>query len=476
MITRRAVLQSLAATAASSLGGGASAQGGARKPNLIILLADDIGYADVGCFGSLDVTTPHIDSIAARGVRFTDGYVTACVCSPSRAALMTGRYQQRHGHEFNPDPPIERELDRHLGLSLSEYTIAQLLKKAGYATGAIGKWHLGMCPEFHPMERGFDEFFGFLPWGTNYATAMTEGAVWTSTTATPPPKFGPRVYPIYRGREKVTENTYLTDAFGREAVSFIERHKQEPFFLYFAFNAVHVPLQATTRYLDRFANIKNERHRTLAAMTSAMDDNIGKVLAKLRELGLENDTMIFFLSDNGCPTFTRAGTNGPLNGCKCTMYEGGIRVPFCVEWPGHIREGQVYRHPISSLDILPTFLGRAGAALPKDREYDGVDLLPYLTGKDSSPPHGSLFWRHAQNSAARMGNWKLVQIGEDRSRLYDLESDIGEKKDLSAARPEIVRKIRAALRDWNTKLIEPRWEPQGTAHLPINGEDIVWAY
>jgi arylsulfatase A-like enzyme len=476
MLSRRSILQCLTLSATSRFTSQAGAQAGARKPNFIILLADDLGYGDVGCFGSPDVPTPNIDSIAAKGVRFTDGYVTCCVCSPSRAGLMTGRYQQRFGHEFNPDPPIEREVRRHLGLPLTEFTLAQLLKKAGYATGAIGKWHLGISPEFNPLERGFDEYFGFLPAGNTYATEMTEGVEWVHTRKDQPPKAGPRQIPILRGRTPVVEHTYLTDAFGREALSFIDRHHDEPFFLYVPFNAVHEPLQSTNHYLDRFAVIKDERHRMLAAMTSALDDNIGKILARLHERGLENDTMIFFWSDNGCPTFTHAGSNGPLNGSKCTLYEGGIRIPSAMQWTGHVRPGQVYRQPIISTDILPTFLKQAGVGLPKDRKYDGVDLLPYLTGTESGAPHEMLFWRVGRNSAARMGKWKLLQLEHDRNRLYDLESDIGEKKDVAAANPEILKTMRAAIQAWHAQLIEPRWEPQGTANLPINGEDINWDF
>jgi len=304
MIARRAVVQSLAAAAVAALPGLAS-----RKPNLVVLLADDLGYGDAGCFGSPDVRTPYIDSIAAKGARFTDGYVTACVCSPSRAGFMTGRYQQRFGHEFNPDPPMARELERHLGLPLTEITLPQLLKKAGYATGIVGKWHLGMSPELQPTARGFDEFFGFLPAMNAYITDKTPDADWMETEKAP--KIGPRTVRIFRGREPVEEPEYLTDAFGREAVAFIERHKREPFFLYLPFNAVHSPYQSTKRYVDRFANIKDRRHRMLAAMTGAMDDNIGKVLGTLRANGLENDTVVFFFSDNGCPTFTRPAATAP---------------------------------------------------------------------------------------------------------------------------------------------------------------------
>ena len=473
MTTRRSAIQSVLGAAACATAGWPQNTRSPRQPNLIILLADDLGYGDVKCFGSPDVPTPHIDSIAAGGARFTDGYVSAAVCSPSRAGLLTGRYQQRYGHEYNPGP-ARRDREQNLGLAHSEMTLPQALKKSGYATGMVGKWHLGSNPPFHPLARGFDEYFGFLSGANSYITSKTPAGQMVDTEDAPAEIIAERREPIYRGREPVMENEYLTEAFRREAVTFIDRHKKEPFFLYMAFNAVHTPLQATQKYLDRFANIANKRHRMLAAMTSAMDDAIGAIVSKIRESGLEKDTVICFLSDNGCPIYTRAGSNGPLNGCKCTYYEGGIRVPFAMQWPGHIPAGQTYRHPVVSRDIFPTFLNLAGARLPQDREYDGVDLMPYLTSKKEGAPHDILFWRAGSNSAARRGNWKLIAIGEDKNRLYDLATDIGEKKDLSTQHPDVVKELRAALKAWNAKLIAPRWEPRGTPMIPINGENIRW--
>lgn len=387
MPTRRAVLQSLAGAAVGRLLSGAPRE---RKTNFVILLSDDLGYGDVGCFGSPDVPTQYIDSIASGGVRFTDGYVTCPVCSPSRSAVMTGRYQQRYGHEFNPDNrkvPHDRDVRENLGLPLSEITLAQLLKKAGYATGAVGKWHLGSNPPFHPMSRGFDEYFGFLPGGNAYVTDKTPGAVSVAALDTPAYKPIPRIVPVMRGREPVEENEYRTDALGREAVSFIERHKSEPFFLYLAFNAIHVPLQVTAHYLDRFANIANERHRALAAMTYALDQNIGRVLAMLRETGLEKDTVVFFFSDNGCPTYSGSGTNGPLSGGKCTLFEGGIRIPFCMQWPGHVPPGQTYHHPMMSFDLLATFHQpcRGGVSQGSPLRWRQPDPVPDRQDNQTAP-------------------------------------------------------------------------------------------
>src|SRR6185436_6466460 len=282
-----------------------------------------------------------------------------------------GRYQQRFGHEHNCGPAA-RDLAQHLGLPLTEITLPQMLKGGGYATGMVGKWHLGMNPEFHPISRGFDEYFGFLAGANSYMVKGTIGGVEEDTDEAES-KMGlleSRRQPIFRAREAVQETEYLTDAFGREAVSFIQRQSKNPFFLYLPFNAVHVPLQDTQRYLDRFAAIKDARHRFLAAMTCAMDDNIGKVLGALRATGVEQDTMVLFLSDNGCPTYTRAGSNGPLNGCKLTLYEGGIRVPFMARWPGKIKPRQVIDTPVVSRDIFPTILQAAGVGVVTDREFD----------------------------------------------------------------------------------------------------------
>lgn len=472
MLTRRDALQSMLAAASAGLASGAAL---ARNPNFIILLSDDLGYGDVGCFGSPNVPTPNIDSIARRGVRFTDGYVTNPVCSPSRAAVMTGRYQQRFGHEFNPPVNYAQEVKENNGLPLTEITMAQVLKKAGYATGAVGKWHLGVNGPYHPLARGFDEYFGFLGGATAYLTEETPHPVKAKGLDAPDFAVGRKAPwpPILRGRETVTEDEYLTDAFGREAAAFVERHKQEPFFLYLAFNAIHEPFQATARYVDRVANIPDERRRVLAAMTVALDDNIGKVLDKLKEHNLQNDTVVVFFSDNGAPTYSGAGSNGPLSGCKCTMFEGGIRLPFCLQWPGHVAGGQVYRRPIISLDLMATFASQAGAELPKDREYDGVNLIPYLTGKASHPPHERLFWRAGRNGAVRQGNWKLLKLGEDRVRLYDLATDIGEKKDVSVSHRDVVKEMLAAFTKWNSQMVAPRW-PGKSPNLTVNGEKITW--
>jgi arylsulfatase A-like enzyme len=455
-------------TALSAIAGAAAAQS-ARKPNLIVFLADDLGYGDIGCYGSPDVPTPHIDALAKAGTRFTDGYVSCAVCSPSRVALLTGQYQHRHGHEFNSGPP-EREAQVGFGVPNSAKLLPEYLRTAGYVSGIFGKWHLGVRPGYHPLERGFDEFYGFLPGANDYITTATPGgsAVGSEEGAAAPRDR--RVQPIFRGREPLTEDRYLTEALAAEASAFVDRHKSRPFFLYLPFNAIHTPLHATSRYLDRFATIANKRHRQLAAMTAALDDAIGSVLSKVRQHHLDNDTMVVFLSDNGCPTITGAGTNGPLNGQKVTYYEGGIRVPFIANWKGRIPAGKTYHKPVVSRDISATFLSAAG--ISPGRELDGVDLMPFLRGRPGDP-HRALFWRGGKARAVRKGKWKLVEFGDQFSNLYDLEADIGEKTDLSAKHPGIVRELRADWQAWSSKMKPPAWPPR-YRELTTNGVKTNW--
>lgn len=408
-----------------------------KQPNIIVIISDDMGYADIGCHGCKDIKTPNVDSIARNGIRFTNGYVSCPVCSPTRAGLATGRYQQRFGHEYNTGPPPGGLRD-NVGLPLTEVTIANVLKSAGYVTGAVGKWHLGIAPHFHPFKRGYDEFFGFLHGGHSYID----------------PGLG-TFNPVLRGTKPVEEKEYLTDAFSREAVAFVERHHKEPFFLYLAYNAVHTPMQAPERYKDSFTHITDAKRRVYAGMLTAMDEGIGKLLDKLREFGIEENTLLFFVNDNGGPT-ANASNNSPLRATKGTMFEGGIRVPFMVQWPGRLKAGQVYDHPAIALDILPTAAAAAKADLPKDRTIDGVNLLPYLTGEKKSQPHDTLFWRAGKNSAVRKGNWKLVKMGSETG-LFDLSSDIGESKDLKQERPGVLKEMEETFEKWNSQMIDPVW-------------------
>ncbi|MGC8793874.1 MAG: sulfatase [Bryobacteraceae bacterium] len=421
----------LKAGAGAVLGGIASA---APRPNILFIAADDLGYGELGAQGSREIPSPNIDSIAAAGIRFTDGYVSCPVCSPTRAGWMTGRYQQRFGHEFNPGPADRA--DPAFGLPLSETTLADHLKKAGYATGLVGKWHLGYRPEFHPLQRGFDEFFGFLAGAHPYLPTR-------------------RAEPILRGTSPVEEKEYLTDAFAREAVSFIERHSRQPFFLYLSFNAVHAPLQATEKYLVRFSHIADERRRTFAAMLSAMDDAVGRVLAALRTHKLEEDTLIIFISDNGGPTRTTTSRNGPLRGYKGQVWEGGIRVPFFVQWKRQLPQGKVYGRPVIALDIVPTALAAAGQPLPAG--LDGLNLLPYLAGEREDAPHAALYWRYGPQAAIRKGNWKMLRLADGVPHLYNLAEDVGESRDLASAQPARLKELTEDWEAWNRQLAPPRW-------------------
>lgn len=427
-----------------------------RKPNILLIVGDDLGYGELSCQGfTKQVPTPNIDSIAHNGVRFTSGYVSGPYCSPTRAGLMTGRYQTRFGHEFNPGP-AESAVE-NFGLSLKESTIGNRLKEAGYATGWFGKSHLGYKPEFHPLKRGFDEYFGFLGGMHDYLDAA-----------------GDKNNPILRGNEPVDNIGYTTEAFGHEAEKFIEKHHDQPWMVYLPFNAVHSPLESVNKYLERFKNVEDKRRRTFCAMLSAMDDAIGGVLAKVREHRLEEDTLIFFISDNGGPTAQTTSGNGPLRGFKSQTWEGGIRVAWMMQWKGHIPAGQVDDRPVIQLDIHPTALAAAGVAIKPEWKLDGVNLLPFVNGKKDQAPHDQLFWRFGRQIALRQGDWKLVKGPDgtgvkgmadkattDGAQLYNLTEDIGEKNNLAEQNPEKVKELAAAWNKLNAEMIDPSWGPGG---------------
>ncbi|MBS0478748.1 MAG: sulfatase-like hydrolase/transferase [Proteobacteria bacterium] len=487
----------------------------AAPPNIIVILADDLGYGDTSVYGSPVIRTPNIDRLAAEGTRFTDAYVTHPVCSPSRAGLLTGRYQERFGYEFNP---VGR--DNKGGVSLREIMIGQIMKTARYATGMVGKWHLGTPAGYSPADRGFDEFFGMTAGASTYIidpkpddhffnVPGAEAA--ERATAEPDPrlaalpfdqqlKFFRSKAPIYRGHTIVEERSYLTDAFTREGVSFIERHKKQPFFLYLAYNAPHVPLQAPDKYYARFPEIQDPAKRTYAAMVSALDDGVGAIMQKLKDSGLDRNTLVIFLSDNGCAGYLKgACSNAPLSGFKGTHLEGGIRVPFIMRWPGRIPAGRVDDRQISSLDIVPTAAALGGAKLPRDRVYDGVDLMPFITGKNPGVPNPVLFWRAGVNFAVRNGPWKMMvankapasvsvdlsvppimpegvqaRIGPEGQHvmLYSLPTDIAEKRNLATANPRVVAKLKGELAKWNKTLVLPQWTSRRWAYIRWDDENL----
>ena len=452
------------------------------SPDVVLIFVDDLGYCDSELYGCDTVPTPNIKRIAEEGVLFTDGYVSSPVCSPSRAGLLTGRYQQRFGHEFLPGTGPENGD----GLPLEEATLADALKDAGYVTGMVGKWHLGSQEQFHPLNRGFDDFFGMVTWGADYLDPTREDArIMRRAGANPiavessseSPWKGRGNDTLMRGTTPVEENDYLTDAFTREAVEFISQHKSRPFFLYLPYNAVHGPLQVTQEYYDRFPHIEEEGNRIYAAMTSALDDGIGVVLNALREHGLEENTLVVFLSDNGAGV-SDVCSNKPLRLGKQTMFEGGVRVPFTMKWPAQIPKGMTYAHPVSALDIFPTAVAAAGGKLATDGTLDGVDLIPYLNGSNSEKPHDRLFWRAGPIWAAREGDWKLIYAAA-RYWLYDLSTDIGEITNLADKRQDVVKRITASYAQWNAGNIEPLWPSFAAKNMPafsVDGVTVNWTF
>jgi arylsulfatase A-like enzyme len=447
-----------------------------RRPSIVLILADDLGIGDTSVYGSQVIDTPNIDALAGRGVRFTQGYVSHPVCSPSRAGLMTGRYQQRHGWEFNP---AGRDVDA--GMSTAEQTLADVMRAEGYTTGMVGKWHLGYQGPHHPLSRGFDEFFGLLAGGSIFIDPATQGVESMGTVSA----IRQDRIAVSRGLEKVEVTDYLTDVFTEEAVGFIERHRNEPFFLYLSHTTPHTPLQATAKYLDRYRHIEDKATRIYAAMVSSLDDSVGAVVEKLREIGRLENTLIVFASDNGCAGYIRgACSNAPHSGFKRYHQEGGVRVPFILSWPAHLPSGSVYEHPVITLDLLATFSAAGGGSATTE---DSVNLLPYLTGTATGAPHDHLYWRSGPTRAIRDDRWKLIQYSRSLltaadlradgrleppaegwpvepahgwlTLLYDLNADPGETENLAAEHPEIVERLRTAHDGWHDEL-------QETAILP----------
>lgn len=450
-------------------------------PNIIFIIADDLGFGELSCQNpNTDIPTPKIDSIATEGVRFTNGYVSAPFCAASRAGLITGKYQTRFGFEFNPIGA--KNEDPAAGLPPDEVTLPDILRdKAGYSTALVGKWHLGGTAVYNPMRRGFDEFFGFLHEGHYFVPSPWKGhTTWLRRNSLPGGKLGRWTSsdnrlifsthmghnepdydadnPIYRNGQPVDERANLTDAFTREAVSFINQcGKERPYFLYLAYNAVHSPLQGADPYMKKYEDIGDMQRRIFAAMLSHLDDGVGKVLEAVRKSGNWENTLIVFISDNGGPTRELTSSNLPLRGEKGGLYEGGIRVPFLVQWPARIEAGTTYDEPVISLDLFPTALEAAGVW--QSQFTDGTDLMPHLSGEDSFPPHQGLYWRVGKRNAYRKGNWKIVRNarrGENGEwELYNLQEDIGETLNLADAEPEIFSDLINEWESRNNEMVEP---------------------
>jgi arylsulfatase A-like enzyme len=475
-----------------------------KKPNIIVILADDLGYADISAYGVHRVNTPNIDSIGDEGIKFTDGYASAPVCAPSRAGLQTGRYQERFGFEYN-DGPATRDVQQGLGLAVGEITLGQQLKAAGYHTGAIGKWHLGSNDPFYPTNRGYDEFVGFLPGETAYIDPRLPGVhYWTPAQeaalegrapsakstraarrkAASGAEAGPRpvrgaLSQVVEGRNHTVvhnENQYLTEYWADRAVGYIHRNsnRAQPYFLYLAPNAVHAPLMVTDKYYKRFAYIKNERNRIYAAMIAALDDAVGRVLREVDASGQGRNTLVYFMTDNGCAGYYEGMCScDPLRGGKLSHYEGGVRVPFMMRWPTRIRPHQVDHRVVSLMDVFPTSVAAAGGSLPKDRIYDGVNLLPYIAGGNKSDPHGELMWRRRPLVSIRKGDWKLWEsvgpVYGDYKLLFNLKTDLNETTNQATKYPAKVKELEADIAQWSKDLQDPKWPSRPPTTFSVCG-------
>ncbi|MET4696485.1 sulfatase-like hydrolase/transferase [Endozoicomonas lisbonensis] len=436
--------------AGSEVAGAATEE--ARRPNIVLLFSDDMGYADAGFQNrSQDVVTPNMDRIAADGVIFSSGYVTGTVCGPSRAGLMTGRYQQRFGYHDNT-APYSRDAETPLGLDLSVPTMANYLADAGYRTGMVGKWHDAEPEEYWPHNRGFEEFFGFNNGAaTYYVGPMNEAKYDYKKEAA-----------IYRNGKLVDNfDQYLTDKFGDEAVDYIGRNKDEAFFLYVAFNAIHSPMEPKQVDMDRFADIKDENRRKAVAMNYNMDENIGKILDKLEKEGLMDNTLIVYLADNGGKLNDNYSLNTPLRGEKGSFWEGGIRIPFTMSWKGTIPSGQTIDEPVISLDLMTTFLAAAGVEKQAEWQLDGENLMPLMTGKVDQLEDRFLFWANSRGWAVRDRNWKLYDENARRVRqkpmLFNLSDDMEEQHELTEKFPKEAERLLSAYNKWNAENDTPRW-------------------
>jgi arylsulfatase A-like enzyme len=478
------------------------------QPNIILIVADDLGYSDLHSYGNLAINTPNIDNLGNNGIRFTRAYVTSPICSPSRIGMMTGRYQNRFGSEYMPydkfDPAFLKNLRKHYfslrkqepglrnvkphfalrksnyktGLDLNEITLAELLKRQNYITGLVGKWNLGDDDGNHPYERGFDYSYYFdgaltryvddpvdttrfinkhLPW------SFTELPAWT-------PRAGATA--IREGRDIVKDTGYLTFSFAEKAAAFIEKNKDHPFFLTLTFNAPHDPFQVPRNYFDRLPNIQDTVKRVYYGMIEALDDAVGKIVEKLRALHIDDQTMIVFISDNGGATYTRATDNAPLRGGKCTHFEGGLMVPFFIKYPSLNMGSTVYDKPVSSLDIFATVAAIANVSLPADRVYDGTNLVPFLMN-NSGFPHVVFYWRSGYSKAICKKNWKLYINEKSKKKfLFDLSNDIEEKNDLSSVHPDIVNELMNDLKNWeNTQTVKPAWPSVADLLIAVDGEE-----
>ena len=420
-----------------------------KPPNVIVIISDDQGYADVGFHGSKEIFTPNIDRIANNGVVFSEGYVSYAVCSPSRAGLITGRYQNRFGYTRNI---LLAPKDSLMGLPLSEQTLPDVLNNVNYNTKAIGKWHLGAHESLVPERRGFDEFFGFIIGGHRY---FPEDLTLNDLTKARRQMDG-YVTRIYDNGKRIDTKKYLTEELSDNAIKFIEDNSDNPFFLYLSYNAPHTPLQATERDLERNKHIEVEKRRTYAAMVSSMDDGIGLILDKLEEKKITDNTIVIFFSDNGGVEWYNFSDNGILRGIKGDFFEGGIRVPFTMQWPKKIKPGITYDKPIIALDVFATVASAASAEKYIKNDIDGVDLLPYLTGDKFGLPHEYLYWQNPDKDidVVRDERYKYLRIKNDEY-IFDLKKDISEETNIINSSKPIYDRLKSQFKEWEKGMIDP---------------------
>lgn len=420
-----------------------------EKPNIILLFSDDAGYADFGFHGSEIMKTPYLDQLAKDGVRFKQAYVSDATCGPSRAGLMTGKYQQRFGFEENNVPGYMSANSAadgsDMGVPVNENTIGQHLQNQGYATAFYGKWHLGGADKFHPTKRGFDEFYGFRGGARSYFAYSKDPASKLDLNE--------------RGFGNLEEpKGYYTDVLAAEAIAFIEKNAKQsrPFFTFLSFNAVHTPMDATPEDLAQFPNLSGKL-KTLAAMTLALDRASGQIINKLKQLGIDDNTIVIFTNDNGGPSDKNASSNAPFSGTKSNHLEGGIRVPFLMKWPGRIKANTTYNNPISLLDVLPTFYSAAGGNVSDLKNIDGVDLMPYISGVNTTRPHEELYWKKDTRATIRQGDWKLIRFPDRPAELYQVSHDIRETNNVASEYPEKVKELFKKIFAWESTLERPRW-------------------
>ncbi len=420
------------------------------SPNIIVFMADDMGFADAGFTGAKDIKTPNLDKLAASGVIFENGYITHPFSGPSRAGFLSGRYQHRFGFEHNPPSDPANPI---VGIDVHEKLFPERLQEVGYTTGIIGKWHLGSAAPYHPLNRGFDYFYGFLNGGHDYFTIdVTE------------PVHNGYKQGLVRNKQVANFEGYLTTALSNDAVSFVENNKDKPFFLFVSYNAPHQPLQAPEEDIERYSHIKDRKRRVYAAMVDVMDRGIGCVVDALEDNGLRENTLIFFLSDNGGPigdAQNPGGGNGssnfPFRGGKTDYYEGGVHVPFIASWPRGIKPGQIYSQPVISLDIGRTAVEVAMGDAVSDNELEGVNLIPYLNGKRSDAPHEALYWRFLGTRSIISGGYKLINRNRNStSQLFNLQEDIEEQNDIFRESPELATKLLKLWEEWDSDNVEMR--------------------